>query len=264
MKNLYEFQDITAKSSQLGLMPEALTFGGINIDKELAGYRTLNVSGRENYTRTINTANSTADGELFISSKIDTAELTIKYQLNADTIDDFNHKFTQLKYWLQGNEVAFYFADENEFVRYGTVTSLVNDNAGTIMTTGTITIKMTDPFRHGQEKHVNGTTSAVINDPQMLYAQPIDKITVSVASDTQLIAVNIDNDYNLTLNGSYTANSTIIIDFNALNVYQNGNSILSNIDITKTNIFEALVSNGNTVTCQQANNISVDYRVRIL
>ena len=83
MKNLYEFQDITAKSSQLGPMPEAFTFGGINIAKELACYRTLNVSGRENYTRTINTANSTADGELFISSKIDTAELTIKYQLNA-------------------------------------------------------------------------------------------------------------------------------------------------------------------------------------
>ena len=73
MTNLYEFQDLKAKSTQVVLMPEALTFGGVNIDKELAGYRTLNVSGRENFTRSINTANSTADGELFISSKLNTA-----------------------------------------------------------------------------------------------------------------------------------------------------------------------------------------------
>ena len=45
MTNLYEFHDLTAKSANVVLMPEALTFGGVNIDKELAGYRTLNVSG---------------------------------------------------------------------------------------------------------------------------------------------------------------------------------------------------------------------------
>ena len=108
MTNLYDFQPLTAQSSLERLLPEALTFGGVNLDKELAGYRTLNVSGRENFTRTVNTASSTADGELFVSSKLDAHEITIKYQLNADSIDDFNKKYTRLKFLLQGEEQPFF------------------------------------------------------------------------------------------------------------------------------------------------------------
>lgn len=263
MTNLYEFHELTAKSANVVLMPEALTFGSVNIDKELAGYRTLNVSGRENYTRSINTANSTADGELFISSKIDTAELTIKYQLNADTIDEFNRRYTQLKYWLQGEEQPFYFADENEFVRYGTVTSLNNDTVGDINTTGTITIKMTDPFRHGQLKKVSGTGTLVFNDPQMKYQQNIDKIYFNIATQTNTLTLTIDN-YRLSVSGSFTVDSLITIDFNSLTIKQGTESILSGVNILLTDIFEAKASNGSVITSPFTNKINAEYRVRIL
>ena len=263
MTNLYEFHDLTAKSAKVVLMPEALTFGGVNIDKELAGYRTLNVSGRENFTRSINTANSTADGELFISSKIDTAELTIKYQLNADTIDEFNRRYTQLKYWLQGEEKPFYFADENEFVRYGTVTSLNNDTVGEINTTGTITIKMTDPFRYGQNKKVSGTGTLVFNDPQMKYKQKIDKVYFNITTQTNTLTLTIDN-YNLSISGSFTVGSLITIDFNSLTIKQGTASILSGVNILLTDIFEANVSNGSVITSQFTDKINAEYRVRIL
>ena len=264
MTNLYEFHDLTAKSTKVVLMPEALTFGGVNIDKELAGYRTLNVSGRENFIRSINTANSTADGELFISSKLNTAELTIKYQLNADTIDEFNRRYTQLKYWLQGEEKPFYFADENEFVRYGTVTSLNNDTVGDIKTTGTITIKMNDPFRHGQTKTIAGVGSLVINDPQLIYSQPVDKITFKLASATQSIVANINNSYNLTMSGNYPAGALVIIDMVNFNITINGTSKLSDINIQKTNIFEAKVKNGDKLTSNNVGDMTLSYRVRIL
>lgn len=263
MTNLYEFHDLTAKSANVVLMPEALTFGGVNIDEELAGYRTLNVSGRENFTRSVNTANSTADGELFISSKIDTAELTIKYQLNADTIDEFNRRYTQLKYWLQGEEKPFYFADENEFVRYGTVTSLNNDTVGEINTTGTITIKMTDPFRHGQLKTVSGTGTLVFNDPQMKYQQNIDKIYFNITTQTNTLTLTIDN-YKLSISGSFTVGSLITIDFNSLTIKQGTVSILSGVNILLTDIFEAKASNGSVITSPFTNKINAEYRVRIL
>lgn len=263
MTNLYEFHDLTAKSANAVLMPEALTFGGVNIDKELAGYRTLNVSGRENFTRSVNTANSTADGELFISSKIDTAELTIKYQLNADTIDEFNRRYTQLKYWLQGEEQPFYFADENEFVRYGTVTSLNNDTVGDINTTGTITIKMTDPFRHGQTKTVSGTGTLVFNDPQMKYQQKIDKVYFNITTQTNTLTLTIDN-YRLSVSGSFTVGSLITIDFNSLTIKQGTESILSGVNILLTDIFEAKASNGSVITSPFTNKINAEYRVRIL
>lgn len=263
MTNLYEFHDLTAKSAKVVLMPEALTFGGVNIDEELAGYRTLNVSGRENFTRSVNTANSTADGELFISSKIDTAELTIKYQLNADTIDEFNRRYTQLKYWLQGEEKPFYFADENEFVRYGTVTSLNNDTVGDINTTGTITIKMTNPFRHGQLKTVSGTGTLVLNDPQMKYQQKIDKVYFNITTQTNTLTLTIDN-YRLSVSGSFTVGSLITIDFNSLTIKQGTISILSGVNILLTDIFEAKASNGSTITSPFTNKINAEYRVRIL
>lgn len=263
MTNLYEFHDLTAKSAKVVLMPEALTFGGINIDKELAGYRTLNVSGRENFTRSINTANSTADGELFISSKIDTAELTIKYQLNANTIDEFNRRYTQLKYWLQGEEQPFYFADENEFVRYGTVTSLNNDTVGEINTTGTITIKMTDPFRHGQLKKISGAGTLVFNDPQIKYKQNIDKLYFNVTTQTNTLTLAIDS-YKLSVSGSFTVGSLITIDFNSLTIKQGTASILNGVNILLTDIFEAKVSNGSIITSPFTDKLNVDYRVRIL
>lgn len=263
MTNLYEFQDLKAKSTKVVLMPEALTFGGVNIDEELAGYRTLNVSGRENFTRSVNTANSTADGELFISSKIDTAELTIKYQLNADTIDEFNRRYTQLKYCLQGEEKPFYFADENEFVRYGTVTSLNNDTVGEINTTGTITIKMTDPFRHGQLKTGSGTGTLVFNDPQMKYRQKIDKVYFNITTQTNTLTFTIDN-YRLSVSGSFTVGSLITIDFNSLTIKQGTLSILSGVNILLTDIFEAKVSNGSVITSPFTNKINTEYRVRIL
>lgn len=263
MTNLYEFHELTAKSANNVLMPEALTFGGVNLDKELAGYRTLNVSGRENFTRSVNTANSTADGELFISSKIDTAELTIKYQLNADTIDEFNRMYNQLKYCLQGEEKPFYFADEKEFVRYGTVTSLNNDTVGEINTTGTITIKMTDPFRHGQLKTVSGTGKLVLNDPQMKYQQNIDKIYFNITTQTNTLKLTIDN-YKLTVSGSFTVGSLITIDFNSLTIKQGTLSILSGVNILLTDIFEAKASNGSIITSHFTNKINAEYRVRIL
>lgn len=263
MTNLYEFHDLTAKSAKVVLMPEALTFGGVNIDKELAGYRTLNVSGRENFTRSINTANSTADGELFISSKINTAELTIKYQLNAETIDEFNRRYTQLKYWLQGDEQPFYFADENEFIRYGTVTSLNNDTVGEINTTGTITIKMTDPFRYGQLKKISGTGTLIFNDPQIKYKQNIDKLYFNVTTQTNTLTLTIDN-YQLSVSGSFTVGSLITIDFNSLTIKQGTSSILNGVNILITDIFEAKISNGSIINSPFSDKLNVDYRVRIL
>jgi phage-related protein len=166
--------------------------------------------------------------------------------------------------WLQGEEKPFYFADENEFVRYGTVTSLNNDTVGDINTTGTITIKMTDPFRHGQTKTIAGVGSLVINDPQLIYSQPVDKITLKLVSATQSIVANINNSYNLTMAGNYPAGALVVIDMVNFNITINGTSNLSDINIQKTNIFEAKVKNGDKLTGTNVSDMTLSYRVRIL
>ena len=264
MTNLYDFKPLTAQSSLERLMPEALTFGGVNLDKELAGYRTLNVSGRENYTRTVNTVNTVSDGELFVSSKLDSHEITIKYELNGVDIDDFNKKYTRLKYVLQGNEQAFFFADENEFVRYGTVTSLAVDDAGTIKTTGTITIKMTKPYRYGQSKTIEGGSQLVINDPQLSYEQTLDKIYLTVLDNTDKVELDINTDYSLVLNTGYNKGDLIIVDQSTFDITHAGLSQLMYVDIMHTNIFEQKVKNGDFVSSPNASNLKVDYRVTML
>lgn len=265
MTNLYEFQPLEASVTPSVLMPEALIFGGVNIDKELAGYRTLNVSGRENFTRTLNTASSSADGELFISSKIDTNDITIKYELNATNIDDFNKRYTKLKLLLQGEEVKFNFADENEFYRIGTVIELSNDDVGSINTTGTIKIKMSDPYRKGQQKTISGTNVVTLNDPQLMYPQNVEKIILIVNNDTDNIFININNSYKLSLiNGSFQSNRNIVVDIENKQITMNGVSQLNKIDIQNTNIFEAKIKNMDVLTCSQAKSMSVIYRVKIL
>jgi len=263
MTNLYEFRDLSKQASASNLPSEALTFGGINIDKELAGYRTLNVSGRENFTRTLNTASSTADGELFISSKLDTNEITIKYLLNADTVDDFNQKFIKLKNLLQGEEKPFFFADETQYIRYGTVTSLSIENAGVLSTTGAIVIKMSDPYRYSSSKSASGASTITVSDTELMYQQGIDTLTLTVGTATNTLVMTIDS-YKMTLNGSFPVDTVLKIDFVNKTIMNGVASVLNTIDITKTDIFEAKIKNGSVMSCANAKAISMTYRDKIL
>lgn len=261
----YDFKDLNkTTSAPLDKSIESLTFNGVNIESEIPEFLTVNVDGRDGYTRKLNTVDSRSDGDYFLSSKLDKNTITVKYFLLANDTDGFNRAFTRLKYLLQGEEKEFYFADEPEFSRIGTVTKLENADPGSLSVQGTIEITCSDPYRHGQTKDVSGSNVVYINDPQLLYDQNVDTITAQIGSTTNQVVMTIGNDWNMTLNGSFQVGSTLVLDINNRTLTSNGNSVLNTIDITKTNIFEAKIVKGVQVRCSQATEITVKYRVKLL
>jgi predicted phage tail component-like protein len=262
---LYEFKDLNkTTSASVGRSVESLTFNGVNLESEIEEFRTISVDGRDNYSRKLSTSDSFGDGEFFLRSKLEKNTISIVFFLIAETTEKFNRAFTRLKLLLQGDEKEFYFADEPEFTRIGTVTKLSNGEPGSLSIKGTIEITCSDPYRHGQTKVVSGSNVVYINDPQLLYDQNVDTITAKIGSTTNQVMMTIGNNWNMTLNGSFQVGSTLVLDINNRTLTSNGNSVLNTIDITKTNIFEAKIVKGVQVRCSQATEITVKYRVKLL
>ncbi|MGQ2227094.1 distal tail protein Dit [Fructobacillus fructosus] len=262
----YEFKDLNkTTSASSGKSVESLTFNGINLESEIDEFRTVSVDGRDNYSRKLSTSDSFGDGEFFLRSKIEKNTISVVFFLIAETTEQFNRAFTRLKLLLQGDEKEFYFADEPEFTRIGTVTKLTNGEPGSLSVKGTIEITMSDPYRHGQTKTIDGQNVVYINDPQLTYRQNVDSIVVNVGeSSTNEILLTIGNDWRLKMNGSFPSSSTIVLNINDRSLTVNGNSALNTIDIMQTNIFEATIEKGSQVRCSQAAKMTVEYRVKQL
>lgn len=262
--NIYEFGDLEKRSTATPLPSEAIVFNGVSLDEQLPYYRTLNVSGRENFERSLNTVETSGDGEFFLSSKLNSNTITVTYTIETRNADDFNETFTNLKKFLLGEEVEFYFMDEPEYTRTGTVTKLENPTAGAFDVVGTFEISMSNPFRHGRRKAITGGETLVINDPQLYYKQSAEKIILNIKTATKPFILNVDKDYNLTLAGGLPANSNIVIDFNGNTLTSSGTNKLPDMDILKSNIFELKIKNGQRITAKGAGSIELQYRVQML
>lgn len=262
--NIYEFGDLEKRSTATPLPSEAIVFNGVSLDEQLPYYRTLNVSGRENFERSLNTVETSGDGEFFLSSKLKANSITVTYSIETQDADTFNETFTNLKKFLLGEEVEFYFMDEPEYTRTGTVTKLDNPKAGSFDVVGTFEISMSNPFRHGQRKAITGGETLVINDPQLYYKQSAEKIILNVKTSTKPFVLNVDNDYNLTLIGGLPANSNLVIDFDGNTLTSSGTNKLPDMDIIKSNIFELKIKNGQRITAKGAGSIELQYRVQML
>ncbi|MDF8373588.1 distal tail protein Dit [Weissella paramesenteroides] len=267
--SLYEFTDLTVGTSALSLPSESITFNGHKLDSELVGYQTLNVEGRSNFTRSVSTATGLFDGDLFLSSRIESNKINVKYMVAAKTNSDFNVLNDSLNNYLQGNEVAFKFADEPDYTRYGTVTSNVLDNPGRLSTTGVFEITMSDPYKYGATKNLSGTNAITISDKTLSYAQGFDTIVLTNSADVSKIVLTVGS-YTLTLTGSFEAGNTYTIDYKAKTITELKpstnvkKSVNATIDINNSDIFEAKIKNGTKIASAQASSISLSYKVKIL
>lgn len=267
--SLYEFTDLTVGTSALSLPSESITFNGHKLDSELVGYQTLNVEGRSSFTRSLSKATGLFDGDLFLSSRIESNKINVKYMVAAKTNSDFNILNDSLNNYLQGDEVAFKFADEPDYTRYGTVTSNALDNPGRLSTTGVFEITMSDPYKYGATKSLSGTNAITISDKMLGYEQGFDTIVLINSVDVSKIVLTVGN-YTLTLVGSFEAGNIYTIDYKAKTIIELKPStnvkklVNSTIDINNSDIFEAKIKNGTKIASAQASSISLSYKVKIL
>lgn len=257
--NIYEFQDLSERSVTSVLPTETIVFNGINLDKELPYFRTLNVSGRENFERSLNTVETSGDGEFLLSSKLNANTIVVTFSLSADTTSDFNVYFDKLKDLLAGTNVPFSFTDEPNYTRFGTVSKLDNPTAGSIDIVGTIEIRQSDPYKYSDTINKSGTSSVTLESVGGTGVK-LQRLVMTVKADTNTVTLLIGKNRKLVLEGSFKTGNDVTIDFENKTISSLNTSVLNKMKIPDSNLFEGGLQDGDVVSSENASNITVSFR----
>ena len=103
---MYRFRDTVKTKEALEYFgSEAFSINGEYLENIVPGYRTLSVSGRELLESEISTLSIAGiNGEQYLQRRHPARILTIKYQINADTCEEFREAFNTLNKALNVEE----------------------------------------------------------------------------------------------------------------------------------------------------------------
>lgn len=144
---MYEFTD-TADHGRQGLSAEALTFNGVCLDREIRGYRTLSVSGREILPSAITALETGADGQFFRSSRMQPRTLTVRYQILARTATEYREIFNQIMAVLSAPQSQIVVADEPDKYFIGSLADAAAPEPGRNAVTGEFSLICSDPLKY--------------------------------------------------------------------------------------------------------------------
>lgn len=145
---MYNFIDVNEVSENM-LPSEALQINGQYIEELIDGYRTLSVSGREALSSEIETfSTGIRDGTNVRYKRYPERILIIRYQLKAETADDFREKFNVLGRILSCEDAELIFNDEQDKFYIGTPHEIGEIEPGNNAVIGEFTILCADPFKY--------------------------------------------------------------------------------------------------------------------
>lgn len=164
----YVFTDTTEASPAVARPAEAVCFNGIWLDDEIAGFRTLNVQGRELADREADTYETGSEvGEEFRRAYYKPRTITVTYQIKAATDAKFREYYEQLNRYLEAKQARLIFNDEVDKYFIATKTSNNEVDAGMNSVTGTIEFLCADPCKYST---VEQTFDAAANSEGILEA----------------------------------------------------------------------------------------------
>lgn len=261
---MYDFHDlnINRKIETEPLPAEALNYGGHWLDREIGGYMTLSTSGRNEFSRQINSADRVNDGAVYLSSRIESKKITVTFQLLASTIEQYNERLKKLKQLLFQPNQPFYFADLQQYHFVGTASALTLDSE-TLNTTGKIELSLTDPYLHGNVKTIAGSGTQInVNDNELIYPQTPTKLTITPTKAVANLVVAC-NDKNISLSVGVDAGQVVVIDFDSLNLSINDVDNLMGLALD-SNLSDFYISNGSVISINATGSYKLDYEVKQL
>lgn len=163
---MYTFRDTTDHTVITNPLPtEAVSINGQYIENVLDGYRTLYTKGRESLGAELNTYSvGTADGEKFKNKRYPAREITVGFQLIADTAEEFREKFTNLNNLLSLDEADFIFNDETDKFFSGYPIMNAEVEAGQNSVKGEWKIYCAYPFKRSVEPITLTMADATVTD----------------------------------------------------------------------------------------------------
>lgn len=202
---MYEFVDSGKKAvqSEEFLPAEALNFNGqwregksegVWIEREIDGYRTLHVSGRELLECEIDDyENGNKNGSQYRGKRYPARTITVTYQLIAEDDVKFRDAYNKLNKLLDAANAKLIFADEPDKYFIGTKAGNSEVPPGTNRVTGEIEFYCTDPFKYSTVEKVfpatmiNGIMKAIINN-EGTESVPVD-YTITHSSENGFVGI---------------------------------------------------------------------------
>ena len=149
---MYNFRDTTEFSEGAILPSEAMSINGIYIENIIAGYRTLQVQGREALSPEIETTETgIRDGSRLASKRYPARIITITYQLIAESNEAFREAYNQLAKILNVENAELIFNDEPDKYFVGTPSTIQSVDGGRNAVKGEFEILCVDPFKYSVE-----------------------------------------------------------------------------------------------------------------
>ena len=233
---MYEFRDTIDHSDLTVKLPsEAMNFGGVFLENEVEGYKTLTVTGREPLIRNVQSVKiGRSDGETFKSSSLGSREIKIKFAIFTATPEAYQLKLTELKSLIYVGETEIWFNDDKTRGINGIVSEVNVTSESGVIVRGEIIIYCPNPNWHTLiETKITATNGvATISYPNSYMSKP--RISATMQGDNGFVGV-IDNAGNVlqfgtpeevdgvVVNKSVTRVSDIVAnDFNTSNITQRG------------------------------------------
>lgn len=233
---MYEFRDTIDHTDLVDTIPsEAMNFGGVFLENEVEGYKTLTVTGREPLSRNIQAVKiGRSDGDTFKSSSLDSREIQIKFAIFTSSPEDYQLRLTELKSLLYVGETEIWFNDDKTRGITGFVSAVNITSEGNVIVRGNIVIFCPNPNWYSLiETKVTATNGiANIDYPNSYLSKP--RIAVNMHADNGYVGI-IDSQGNVLQfgtaeeidgvieNKSVVRVSDIVAnDFNAGNIAQRG------------------------------------------
>lgn len=153
---MYEYIDTNEFwQGDTDLPAEAMSFNGVYFEHVIKGYRTLSVSGREGIeTEVTDLTIGTTDGSQYQRRRDQPRTIKVKFQLLAESAEDFRAAFNTLSGYLRAEQAKIIFADEPDKYFVGTKTNVGDIDEGKNYVTGTIEIYCADPYKYAVDETV--------------------------------------------------------------------------------------------------------------
>lgn len=167
---MYEFIDTVKAGYNPGqvLPSEALQINGEFIENQIAGYRTLTVTGREALSPEVSTYDTgIRDGSWLKGKRYPARVIRVTYQIKADSNEEFRAAYNKLASILNVEDAELIFNDETDKYFIGTPANIGEVPPGRNSVVGDFEILCLDPFKYSvieyEAESVSGDNSILLD-----------------------------------------------------------------------------------------------------
>lgn len=241
----------------------AFSYGGQCLDSSIDGFTTLSVAGRGGFTRAVTATDLASDGAKYLSSRIESQKLTIKFFFKSVSLTDLMAKTGKLKRITSAKNTTVSFADDPLYKYVGTVTSVTLDDT-TLHPTGSIEVTLSDPYCYSIARQKTGTGKTVAFAD---YDSEFPNIPLSVeftpTSAISAFQMTSNQGKKFLLNQSVSAGKKIVVDFRTLSCTVNGASVLSSVSLN-SNFADFTIDKNTVLTFNSSGEYVVRFEVKKL